>query len=241
VNLSEAQLLLIRARANLQQSFADLNRTLGLDTAPVPYQLAEGVTPGTPPAAVDDLVAQAVQNRPELADLRFRYQAAQKFETAEKDLKRPNVNLMAVGGVLPYLDQSPRIAPEGYEGVAINVEVPIFNGHLYSARAEAARYEAQGASQRLRDLQQQVEHDVRTAWLAANTAYQRIPVTVQLINQAQLAQDLARGRYDLGLASIVELTQAQLNFTQAQIENVGALYEYQSAYAVLQYTIGALR
>jgi outer membrane protein len=241
VNLSEAQLLLIRARANLQQSFADLNRTLGLDTAPIPYQLAEGVTPGTPPAAVDDLVAQAVQNRPELADLRFRYQAAQKFETAEKDLKRPNVNLMAVGGVLPYLDQSPRIAPEGYEGVAINVEIPIFNGHLYSARAEAARYEALGASQRLRDLQQQVEHDVRTAWLAANTAYQRIPVTVQLINQAQLAQDLARGRYDLGLASIVELTQAQLNFTQAQIENVGALYEYQSAYAVLQYTIGALR
>ena len=241
VNLSEAQLLLIRARANLQQSFADLSRALGLDTAPSQYQLSEGVSPGTPPPMVEDLVAQAVQNRPELADLRLRYQAAQKFEAAEKDLRHPNVNLIAVGGVLPYLDQNPRIAPEGYEAVAINVEIPIFNGHLYSAREEAAHYEALGANQRLRDLQQQVDHDVRTAWLAANTAYQRIPVTVQLINQAQLAQDLARGRYDLGLASIVELTQAQLNFTQAEIENVGAQYDYQSAYAVLQYTIGALR
>jgi outer membrane protein len=241
VNLSEAQLLLIRARAALQQAFVDLSRALGQDGAPVEYQLAEGTVPGGPPALPDDLVMQAVQNRPELADLRFRYQAAQKFQDAEKDLKRPNVNLVAVGGALPYLEQNPRVAPEGYEGVAINVEIPIFNGHLFTAREEAARYEALAANQRVRDLQQQVEHDVRAAWLAASTAYQRIPVTVELVNQAQLAQDLAQGRYDLGLASIVELTQAQLNLTQAQIENAGAQYEYESAYAVLQYTIGALR
>ncbi len=241
VNLSEAQLLAIRARAALQQSFADLNRSLGVDTSPSQYQLVEGVSPGTPPLTVEDLVVQAVQNRPELADLRLRYQAAQKFETAERDLKRPNLNLVAMGGALPYLDQNPRIAPEAYEGVAINLEIPIFNGHLFSARQQAARYESQAASQRIRDLQQQVEHDVRTAWLAANTAYQRIPVTVELVSQAQLAQELAQGRYDLGLASIVELTQAELNLTQAQIENVGARYDYQSAYAELQYTIGALR
>ena len=97
------------------------------------------------------------------------------------------------------------------------------------------------ANQRLRDLQQQVEHDVRAAWLTANTAYQRIPITVALVNQAQLAMTLAQGRYDLGLASIVELTQAQLNVTQAQVENVNAQYDYQSAYALLQYTLGALR
>jgi len=241
VNLSEAQLLLIRARASLQQSFVDLARALGQDAAPVQYQLVEGTAPGAPPGTVEDLVAQAVQNRPELSDLRFRYQAAQKFEAAERDLKRPNVNLVAVGGVLPYLEQNPRVSPEGYEAVAINVEIPIFNGHLFSARKQAARYESLAANQRLRDLQQQVEHDVRAAWLTANTAYQRIPVTVELVSQAQLAQVLAQGRYDLGLASIVELTQAQLNVTQAQIENVSAQYDYQSAYALLQYTIGALR
>lgn len=241
VNLSEAQLLLIRARDNLQQSFVDLARAMGQDVPPAQYQLVEGTAPGAPPPMVEDLVAQAVQNRPELADLRFRYQAAQKFETAERDLKRPNVDLIAVGGALPYLDQNPRIAPEGYEGVAINVEIPIFNGHLFTARARAAGYESVAANQRLRDLQQQVEHDVRAAWLTASTAYQRIPVTVELVNQAQLAMTLAQGRYDLGLASIVELTQAQLNVTQAQIENVNAQYDYQSAYALLQYTLGALR
>jgi outer membrane protein len=241
VNLSEAQLMLVRARSNLQQAFVDLARALGQDVAPAQYQLAEGAAPGSPSPTVEDLVTQAVMNRPELADLRFRYQAAQKFENAERDLKRPNVNVVAVGGALPYLEQNPRVAPEEYEGIAVNVEIPIFNGHLFSAREQAARYESLAANQRLRDLQQQVEHDVRAAWLNATTAYQRIPVTVQLVNQATLAQDLARGRYDLGLASIVELTQAQLNLTQAQIENVGAQYDYQSAYAALQYTIGALR
>jgi outer membrane protein len=233
--------MLIRARASLQQAFADLGRALGVDTPADQYQLTEGASPGTPPATVPDLVAQAVQNRPELADLRLRYQAAQKFEAAEKDLKRPNLTLIAVAGALPYLDQNPRVAPEGYEGAAINLDIPIFNGHLFSAREDAAHDEALAANQRLRDLQQQVEHDVRVAWLAANTAYQRIPVTVQLVSQAQLARDLAQGRYDLGLASIVELTQSQLNLTQAQIENVGAQYDYQSAYAELQYAIGALR
>jgi outer membrane protein len=241
VNLSEAQLMLIRARDNLQQSFVDLARALGQDAAPAQYQLVEGTSPGAPPVAAEDLVAQAVQNRPELSDLRFRYQAAQKFEEAERDLKRPNVTLVAVGGALPYLDQNPRIAPEGYEAVAINVEIPIFNGHLFTARERAAGYESVAANQRLRDLQQQVEHDVRAAWLTASTAYQRIPVTVELVSQAQLAMTLAQGRYDLGLASIVELTQAQLNVTQAQIENVNAQYDYQSAYALLQYTLGALR
>ena len=73
------------------------------------------------------------------------------------------------------------------------------------------------------------------------TAYQRLDVTAQFLREATLALNLAQGRYDLGLASIVELTQGQLNLTQAEIENLSAKYDYQIQYANLQYTIGALR
>jgi outer membrane protein len=121
------------------------------------------------------------------------------------------------------------------------VDIPIFNGHLFSARRQAAHYEAQAAGERVRNLRQQVERDVRSAWISASTAWQRIPVTEEFVKQAQLALVLAQGRYNLGLASIVEITQAQLNLTQAQIENVSATYDYQSAYAQLQYTVGSLR
>ena len=182
-----------------------------------------------------------MQSRPELLNLRLELQAAKSFEQAEADLKRPNISVVGVGGGLPYLDQDPRVAPHGYEGVAVNVDIPIFNGHLFSARKEAAHYEAQASDQRLRNMQQQIQRDVRAAWIAASTADQRIPVTEQLLKQATLALDLAEGRYKLGLASIVEVTQAQLNLTQAQIENVTAKYDYQSAYAELQYAVGALR
>jgi outer membrane protein len=241
VNLSEAHLLLIRAQDNLKQSFADLTRALGVDTPPVEYLLADTAQAAAPPPDTETLVGQAIQNRPDLSELRLRYQAAQKFEAAEKDLKRPNVSLIAVGGALPYLGQNPRVAPQGYEAAALNVEIPIFNGHLFSAREQAAHYEALAANQRLRDLQQQLEHDVRVAWLTVSNAYQRIPVTKELLGQANLALELAQGRYNLGLASIVEVTQAELSLTQAQIENVNATYDYQSAFAVLQYTLGALR
>jgi outer membrane protein len=240
VNLSEAKLLVIRSQDAIDRAYSDLARALGQDQA-VHYQLAEVSAPGAPPNSAEPLIADAIRNRPELRGLQLQLQGAQSFEQAEADLSRPNVSFVGVGGGLPYLDQNPRVAPHEYEGVALNVDIPIFNGHLFSARRQAAHYEAQAAADRVRNLRQQVESDVRAAWISASTAYQRIPVTDQLVMQAQLALTLAQGRYNLGLASIVEVTQAQLNLTQAQIENVSAKYDYQSAYAQLQYTTGALR
>jgi outer membrane protein len=241
VNLSEAQLMLIRARDSVKQAYADLARAMGEDRPAAAYQLSEGQPAPAPPPDPEALVGEAIQNRPELAELRLRYEAAQRFEEAERDLKRPIVSFLGVGGALPYVDQDPRTAPYGYEGAALNVQIPIFNGHLFSARAREAYYQSIAANQRLRDLQQQIEHDVRITLLAAQNAYERIPVTQRLLDQARLALNLAQGRYNLSLASIVELTQAQLNVTQAEIENTSAKYDYQGAWAALQYTIGALR
>jgi outer membrane protein len=53
--------------------------------------------------------------------------------------------------------------------------------------------------------------------------------------------NLAQSRYNLGLGSIVELSQAQLNLTSAQIANTTARYDYQTQFSMLQYQIGALR
>jgi len=238
VNVSEAKLLLLRAQEALDAAVAELGRALGSDQ-PANYQLVdEPMLPG-PPASTDELIAQAIKNRPELASLRFSRDAAYKFFEAEKDLKRPTVSIEAVGGFLPYINTSG--IPTEYEAVAANVSIPVFNGHLFSARREAAHERALESDQRIRDQQQTIARDVRVAYGSALTAFRRIDVTAQFLRQAALALDLARGRYNLGLSSIVELTQAELNLTQAEIENLSAKYDYQSQYAVLQYTIGALR
>jgi outer membrane protein len=84
----------------------------------------------------------------------------------------------------------------------------------------------------MRDL---ISRDVRTSWLNANTAYQRLSVTQQLLDQANLALNLAQSRYKLGLGSIVELSQAQLQQTQAQISYAQAGYDYRLSLAVVAF------
>jgi len=242
VNLSEAKLLLLQAQDQVQESFAELTRTLGSQQSAT-YQLEDQPLPPSPPANVEDLVAQALSNRPELAALQLSRDAAYRFERAEKDLSYPTASLIGVGGYMPYIDQItlPRRIPGEYEGVAVNVEIPILNGGLFRARREEAHSRALEADQHLRNEAEAITRDVRTAWAGATDAYQRLDVTAQLLRQAALALDLAQGRYNLGLSSIVELTQAQLNVTRAEIENLNAKYDYQRQYAGLQFTLGALR
>ena len=241
VNVSEAKLLLLRAQDAVAAALAELGRAMGSDQ-PANYQLSDEPLPPGPPATAGTLVAQALDNRPEIASLRATREAAYRFTEAEKDLKRPTISGLAVAGYTPYIvnPTSTPIPPE-YEAVAANIHIPIFNGHLFSAREEAAYQRALESDQRLRDEQERISRDVRVAWANANDAYQRIDVTAQFLRQASLALQLAQGRYDLGLASIVELTQSQLNVTQAEIENLNAKYDYQTQYAALQFSLGLLR
>ncbi len=238
VNLSDAKLLLLRAEDNLQQAFAELARAIGTDQSAM-FELMEEPLPASPPPQPDPMVAEAFKNRPELASLRLNSESAHRFAEAEKDLSRPVVNLVGVAGFLPVINTNG--IPAEYEGVAVNVDIPILNGHLFAARREAARYRASAADQRLKDQQLRVARDVRSAWASTTTAHQRLDVAAQFVQQATMALDLAQGRYDLGLSSIVELTQAQLNLTRAEIENLSAKYDYQTEYSALQFSIGALR
>lgn len=175
--------------------------------------------------------------------MRFDQQAAYKFQKAERDLAFPSVEGVGVAGYIPDIAQLtlPRVIPDHYEGAAINVNIPIFNGHLFAARRTAALMKARAADQDLRNEQELITRDVRDAWADATTAYQRIDVADQFVNQAKLSLALAQGRYNLGLSSIVELNQAQLNETEAEIEDVNAKYDYQIQNAALQYQVGTLR
>jgi outer membrane protein len=80
--------------------------------------------------------------------------------------------------------------------------------------------------------------DVRTAWLDANNAFTRIGVTAQFLDQAHQGLVLAQERYKLGLSSIVELSQAQLQETEAEITNAKAQYQYRLTLAALNFQTG---
>jgi outer membrane protein len=118
------------------------------------------------------------------------------------------------------------------------VNIPVFNGFLYSARAREADLRASAAQEGVRNLRELIARDVRTSALSAQAAFHRIEVTRQLLDQSNLALDLAQTRYKLGLSGIVELSQAQLAQTQAEIGYANARYAYQTALAVLSFQTG---
>src|SRR5579863_7089182 len=98
----------------------------------------------------------------------------------------------------------------------------------------------QAMGQRMRDWQNRIAQEIRTSWARARTSFEAISTAQQLLTHANMALKLAQGRYDLGLSSIVELTQAQLGQTTAEVEALDAKYAYQEAYSALQFTLGAL-
>jgi len=239
VNLAQAKLLLLDAQNNENSAFATLSMVLGYPTLQN-FQLVEDTSQlAPPPANVDDLISQAFALRPEILSLQFQYQSARKFQTAERDLLFPSIRALGAVGDTPVgnvaVAPNPGALSNTYGAVGANVEIPLFNGFLYTARAREANLRAQATQERLADMRNLISRDVRTSWLNANTAYQRLSVTQQLLQQANLALDLAQSRYNLGLGSIVELSQAQLQQTQAQISYAQAGYDYRLSLAVLTY------
>ncbi len=236
VNLSQAKLLLVSAQNDVEASFAELAAAMGSGT-PQSYDLADTPVPPTAPEDFAGALRTAVQKRPELASLRSSEQAAQAFYKSEKNLWLPSVSAVSALGVVP--DHGVQL-PGKYAAAGVNISIPIFNGRLFSARREEADLRAQAAAARLSEEELRVRRDVRMAWLAAQDAWQKLDLTRQLLDQAGQALDLAQARYDMGLSSIVELTQAQLGLTQAQIEQVTAKYDYQMRLAELDYQQGTL-
>ena len=144
-------------------------------------------------------------------------------------------------GRTPYSNTIAGVAPftSWYRAVGVNVNIPIFNGFLYPTRSREAGLRAQADEEQLRDLKDRIANDVRASWLNALTAYNRISVTQQFVDQANLAVDLSQTRYNLGLSSIVELSQAQLQQTEAPIQFAAAKYQYRIAESVLRFQIAS--
>lgn len=237
VNLAQAKLLYLDALNSDKASLAALSAILGYATLET-FELVNGTEAlAPPPADVEPLIADAFAKRPEILSLEFQSESADKLHRAEHDQLYPTISVLAAFGDSPVRND---VIYGPYAAAGVNVEIPIFNGFLYSAKSREADLRAQAARQRLNDLRNRISRDVRTSWLAASTAFDRVSVSEQLLAQANQALELAQTRYKLGLSSIVELSQAQLQQTQAQIGSAQAGYEYRLALSVLRYQTSGL-
>lgn len=237
VNLSQAQILLVQARNDLDAAFLALSAAMG-SSDDTTYDLADEPLPPEPPGDVAPLLAEAQRDRPDLAAQRLSQQAASKFADAQSSLWLPTVSVVGAFGAAPYRQIG---LNSHYSALGLNLTLPVTTGGLIAARRAQASLNASSEQQRLRDLENTVARDVRTSWRDAQAAFRRLELAQQLQSHAADALDLAQTRYDNGLGSIVELTQAQLNKTQADIEAATARYDCQIRTAALKYQTGAFK
>ena len=238
-DVSQAQLLQLDATNQVQSAGAALAALLAAPPDTVYTAVDDAGTPPLPPEDAAPLEKEAVAARPDLRAATLNAKAEEKFARAESLQHLPTITASAVGGVTP-------VRPDGvfgenwYAAGGVNLSLPVFTGFRISAQAKEAELRAKSQQQQVANLANGVQRDVRSATLAAQTAFQRIGVTEAFRSQANEALSLAQTRYQLGLSSIVELSQAQLQSTQAAVAATGARFDYLLALRSLDYVMGRI-
>jgi outer membrane protein len=216
----------------------NLNEVLG-STNDQQYQLIDDPSP---PQSVADsaeaVIALALQQRPDLLALKLSHDADVRFARAQRDQLLPTISGLGVAGVTP-VGSNQYFITNWYGAAGVNISIPIFNGFKFHSQATEADFRAKASDEQSRGLIDRIVRDVRTAWLRANSAQQKMGVTAELLKEANTALDLADTRYRLGLSSIVELSQAQLQQTQAQIAQANARFDYEADLAALRFQSGS--
>ena len=238
VTLEEGKLLLAKARNDLKAASVALSNILGYREQQ-DFRLVEEPMPGAVPADVSPLVNQAIVTRPELSQLRLERDSAKRFARAERALDYPTIKIGGAAGATPERDNSQ--LKSQYAAGGLFMSIPLYEGGLYAARQSEAELKARAAEENIRDMEDNIASGVRVAWLNANYASEKVQLTAKLLQHANIAFDLAQARYKVGASSIVELSQAQLNKTSAEIAVAGAKYDYLTQRSFLSYQVGTLR
>jgi outer membrane protein TolC len=102
----------------------------------------------------------------------------------------------------------------------------LFNGGRDAARVQAAQLEAERYSLQGQDARRGVELQVRLAWQAAAVARQAIETASAQQDAAARTHQLVSRRAEEGLASPLELSEARVALTAAQLNAVFTTYDY---------------
>ena len=234
VELADERQRLIADENELDKEKLALARAIGLPLAQ-PLELADAMPQGTrAPLSQADALAQALASRHDLAALEAEVAAAEADRAAARDRALPSLWAGAdLGRIGPTLSSA-----KSTFTLTATLRLPLFEGgrikgELLQADARLAELRA-----RLADLRQQVEYDVRAAFLDLAAAADRVRVNRDAVAlaDAQLAQ--ARDRFSAGVSDNLEVVQAQGAVATANENYLSSLYACNVAKLALARAIG---
>jgi outer membrane protein len=243
VEVANARVDVIRARNLVRLSETSLANALGLE-ATVPIEIQDNLT--YEPVTLDStqLLAEALGNRPELRQAQARLDAARAQLSGARARYLPD--LTVVGNVGTASDD----AIVSTDGVASGLSFSdtwsitgqlswnLFEGFFTQARVKETQALVETARANYDSTELQVRLEVEQAYIAVVEAAERYGATQKAVESAQENLRLAQGRYDAGVGTILELTEAQLSLTNAEADTVRAVTDYRVGLATLDRVVG---
>jgi outer membrane protein TolC len=238
----------IRAHNAVNLARVALNTAMGI-AVNAPTAVRDTLAYQQFPLKREELVAEALQNRPEFRQVKAQAQAAEA--TVRQTFRDFFPNLVGSGtygitgvtGGPGFIQGGSRttsgFADSGNEWqIGLSLNWSIFDGGGKVARYKEAKANLEAATARVRDAELQVWQSVEQSYLNLAAAGERIGAAQKAVESAQENYQLARGRFDAGVANIIELTDAQLALTQAQSTEATTLADYRISIADLERALG---
>jgi outer membrane protein len=237
VAVANAEQSIVQARAGVATAQASLNATLNLpqDT---PLELTDTLTPRPVATTLDAAIAQGLRDRPDLLALRSRIVAAQAGIDLASSGTQPTVGLGAGYGVTNATGLSPYVY--GLWSVTLSATMAVFDGGVTEAKVREAQYQVDQLKTREAQTRQQVELDVRLAWLGLDQAAGRLAAATKAVEQGRESSRLAATRYGAGVGTQLELLSAQSALAQAELSLAAARFDQNVARIQLILATGSL-
>lgn len=235
--VSQAQLNLTRSRGDLEKARGQLSIAVGL---PVNGQLKVQTLSGPPQikeitTSLSDLLDRAKANRPDLVAVEAQAQAARASAQAASRAGLPSLDVSATSGHVLFGDNRPSVSNYAY---LFSLRIPLFTGFRDTYRVRQAEAQAEQAEAARDVLYQQTELEVWQSYYDLQTAGGAIASTNSQVKSAEQTAQATLARYQAGFGSILDLTTAQFDESNARVQQIQSYLNWFTALARLNFSIG---
>jgi outer membrane protein TolC len=225
----------IRAQNEVRQSGSQLRNSMGLPAGQPPDVIYEAPGDFTIPTYAESLT-EAYRRRPEIRQDQASVEIAEASLQLARIQRRPVLTTIAGLNVTPVERES-----RGDWSLFAGVTMPIWDAGVTRSRQQEASANLGSASVRLEQTRKDVAAEVEQAVYSLASARERVDASEASVEAATVALEAANARFEVGLAIIVEITDAQLDYITAQNSRITALYDFFIARAQLDRAIGRYR
>lgn len=237
VKLSEAKLNITRTKNALNNSFAELNNTLGIE-GKATYELDETLAQKNDLRQLALLITESFQNRPEIKSQESQLESAKQNVIAAKRKHAPKIE--AIGSAGYIRGRNDFIGDNMFAAGAILLDVPVFTGGQIEGQIKEAQAFYKKQQYELEHLKQTIRLEVIKAYNNVASLQEELETTKEQLEQAKLAEELAQERYKQQLGSIIEATEAQSELINSENQLLQTEYRYQEVLSELDFAVGKL-